>query len=277
MEICLKLEVSFIYQRTDGLFELLTKIYFLLANQSIHIFFNAFLFLKSLTYFLSSFFVVCLTRRLLDNNGIIFINGNVQGLTFWFFLLVLIIGLIIFISVQLSLYFLGLRNYSLVMQSFDLYWNIGWFWRLHYLYVWEAYNIVAYFLRKLCILFHKLIKFLLLIHIHFKIVNKHLWILLEHILYSVSYLFLVSINAADKLHFLKLLKLKKLLFLSLIIIASNWAIGHQHRFVLKLIKVSYLSVMFYFLRAELLTLFVEIWSLNHIAIVFETLIIYWGS
>lgn len=277
MEICLKLEVSFIYQRTDGLFELLTKIYFLLANQSIHIFFNAFLFLKSLTYFLSSFFVVCLTRRLLDNNGIIFINGNVQGLTFWFFLLVLIIGLIIFISVQLSLYFLGLRNYSLVMQSFDLYWNIGWLWRLHYLYVWEAYNIVAYFLRKLCILFHKLIKFLLLIHIHFKIVNKHLWILLEHILYSVSYLFLVSINAADKLHFLKLLKLKKLLFLGLIIIASNWAIGHQHRFVLKLIKVSYLSVMFYFLRAELLTLFVEIWSLNHIAIVFETLIIYWGS
>lgn len=277
MEICLKLEVSFIYQRTDGLFELLTKIYFLLANQSIHIFFNAFLFLKSLTYFLSSFFVVCLTRRLLDNNGIIFINGNVQGLTFWFFLLVLIIDLIVFISVQLSLYFLGLRNYSLVMQSFDLYWNIGWLWRLHYLYVWEAYNIVAYFLRKLCILFHKLIKFLLLIHIHFKIVNKHLWILLEHILYSVSYLFLVSINAADKLHFLKLLKLKKLLFLGLIIIASNWAIGHQHRFVLKLIKVSYLSVMFYFLRAELLTLFVEIWSLNHIAIVFETLIINWVS
>ena len=277
MEICLKLEVSFIYQRTDGLFELLTKIYFLLANQSIHIFFNAFLFLKSLTYFLSSFFVVCLTRRLLDNNGIIFINGNVQGLTFWFFLLVLIIDLIVFISVQLSLYFLRLRDYSLIMQSFDLYWNIGWLWRLHYLYVWEAYNIVAYFLRKLCILFHKLIKFLLLIHIHFKIVNKHLWILLEHILYSVSYLFLVSINAADKLHFLKLLKLKKLLFLGLIIIASNWAIGHQHRLVLKLIKVSYLSEMFYFLRAELLTLFVEIWSLNHIAIVFETLIIYWGS
>lgn len=277
MEICLKLEVSFIYQRTDRLFELLTKIYFLLANQSIHIFLNAFLFLKSLTYFLSSFFVVCLTRRLLDNNGIIFINGNVQGLTFWFFLLVLIIDLIVFISVQLSLYFLRLRDYSLVMQSFDLYWNIGWLWRLHYLYVWEAYNIVAYFLRKLCILFHKLIKFLLLVHIHFKIVNKHLWILLEHILYSVSYLFLVSINAADKLHFLKLLKLKKLLFLSLVIIASNWAIGHQHRFVLKLIKVSYLSVMFYFLRAELLTLFVEIWSLNHIAIVFETLIIYWGS
>lgn len=277
MEICLKLEVSFIYQRTDRLFELLTKIYFLLANQSIHIFLNAFLFLKSLTYFLSSFFVVCLTRRLFDNNGIIFINGNVQGLTFWFFLLVLIIDLIVFISVQLSLYFLRLRDYSLVMQSFDLYWNIGWLWRLHYLYVWEAYNIVAYFLRKLCILFHKLIKFLLLAHIHFKIVNKHLWILLEHILYSVSYLFLVSINAADKLHFLKLLKLKKLLFLSLIIIASNWAIGHQHRFVLKLIKVSYLSVMFYFLRAELLTLFVEIWSLNHIAIVFETLIIYWGS
>lgn len=277
MEICLKLEVSFIYQRTDRLFELLTKIYFLLANQSIHIFFNAFLFLKSLTYFLSSFFVVCLTRRLLDNNGIILINGNVQGLTFWFFLLVLIIDLIVFISVQLSLYFLRLRDYSLIMQSFDLYWNIGWLWRLHYLYVWEAYNIVAYFLRKLCILFHKLIKFLLLIHIHFKIVNKHLWILLEHILYSVSYLFLVSINAADKLHFLKLLKLKKLLFLGLIIIASNWAIGHQHRFVLKLIKVSYLSVMFYFLRAELLTLFVEIWSLNHIAIVFETLIINWVS
>lgn len=174
------------------------------------------------------------------------------------------------------MYFLRLRNYSLIMQSFNLYWNIGWFWRLHDLNVWEAYYIVADFLWKLCILFYKLIKLLLLIWVHLKVVNKHLRILLEHILYSISYLFLVPINAANKLHFLKLLKLQKLLFLGLVVIASNRAISHQHGFVLKLIKVSYLSVMIYFLRAELLALFIEIWCLHHITIVFETLIVYWG-
>lgn len=174
------------------------------------------------------------------------------------------------------MYFLRLRNYSLIMQSFNLYWNIGWFWGLHDLNVWEAYYIVADFLWKLCILFYKLIKLLLLIWVHLKVVNKHLRILLEHILYSISYLFLVPINAANKLHFLKLLKLQKLLFLGLVVIASNWAISHQHGFVLKLIKISYLSIMIYFLRAELLALFIEIWCLHHIAIVFETLIVYWG-
>ena len=170
-----------------------------------------------------------------------------------------------------------LRNYSMIMQSFNLYWNIGWFWRLHDLNVWEAYNIVADFLWKLCILFYKLIKFLLLIWLYLKVINKHLRILFEHILYLVSDLFLVPINAANKLHFLKLLKLQKFLFLSFVVIASNGAISHQHGFVLKLIKVSYLSIMIYFLRAKLLALFIEIWCLYHIAIVFEALIVYWGS
>lgn len=205
MEIILQFKVSLVDQRTDWFFEPLTELNFLLANQGIHVFLNAFLFLKSLTDFLSSFFVVCFDIGFLNNNCIIFINGNVQGLVLLFLLRILFISLQLFILVNASLHFLWLRDCPLLMQFLDLNGNIGWFWWLHDLYVWEADYLVVKLLWKPMILFNQLIKLLLLFRIDLEIINKHLWVLFEHILNSVSYLLLVSVNATDKLHSLKLL------------------------------------------------------------------------
>lgn len=77
LEIAFEFKISLVDQGTDWLLEFLAELDFLLANQCIHVLLDAFLFLKSLAYFLSPFFVVGFATLLLDNNCIIFINGNV--------------------------------------------------------------------------------------------------------------------------------------------------------------------------------------------------------